>query len=103
MPTHGSLSKAGKVRSISGSKKDKSKPRSNPRVENRRKYNSRIVLERNAAQDRQNRQKNKWSSGQKNRQKALPLFDLTLLLHPPEDFFPQGAKPHPLNPGPIQG
>jgi len=49
MPTHGSLSKAGKVRSISGSKKDKSKPRFNPRVENRRKYNSRIVLERNAA------------------------------------------------------
>jgi len=48
MPTHGSLSKAGKVRSITGSKKDKSKPMLNPRVTNRRKYNSRIILERNA-------------------------------------------------------
>ncbi|MDH5783773.1 MAG: 30S ribosomal protein S30e [Candidatus Bathyarchaeota archaeon] len=48
MPTHGSLTKAGKVRSLSGSKKDRSKPRLNPRVKNKRKYNNRIILQRNA-------------------------------------------------------
>ena len=51
MPTHGSLSKAGKVRSLSGSKKDRSKPRLNPRVKNKRKYSNRIILQRNAHQE----------------------------------------------------
>ncbi|NIW52361.1 MAG: 30S ribosomal protein S30 [Candidatus Korarchaeota archaeon] len=48
MPTHGALSKAGKVRSLSDPKKDRSKLRPNPRVKNRRKYNNRVILERNA-------------------------------------------------------
>jgi ribosomal protein S30 len=48
MPSHGALSKAGKVRSLSGSRKDESKSKPNPRVNNRRKYNNRVILDRNA-------------------------------------------------------
>ena len=50
MPTHGSLSKAGKVRSQTP-KMDSNVIRSqNPRLHNRRKYRSRIVLGRNVGQ-----------------------------------------------------
>jgi len=48
MPTHGSLSKAGKTSSLTGLKKDRSKSGFNPRIKNKRKYNNRIILERNA-------------------------------------------------------
>lgn len=55
--THGSLSKAGKVRSLhqtwdpktrSWLKKGKGKKSKNPRTNNRSKYRNRIVLKRNA-------------------------------------------------------
>jgi small subunit ribosomal protein S30e len=49
MPSHGALSKAGKVRSTTPKiEKDVSKPSPNPRVNNRNKYDRRIILERNA-------------------------------------------------------
>jgi small subunit ribosomal protein S30e len=48
MPSHGALSKAGKVRSTTPKiEKDKSRPSPNPRVNNRSKYDRRIILERN--------------------------------------------------------
>jgi ribosomal protein S30 len=53
MPSHGALSKAGKVRSINGSKKDNSKLKFNPKVKNRSKYNNRVILDRNAHQGTQ--------------------------------------------------
>ena len=49
MPSHGALSKAGKVRSITGKPKNgDSKPSPNPRVNNRKAYRRRIILGRNA-------------------------------------------------------
>jgi len=48
MSTYGALSKARKVRSLSVSKKERSKPKLNPRVNNKREYNNRVILERNA-------------------------------------------------------
>jgi ribosomal protein S30 len=52
MPTHGALSKAGKVRSLSASKEGRAKPKSkpNPRVQNKRKYNNRVILRRGIGQ-----------------------------------------------------
>jgi len=50
MPTHGALSKAGKVRALAGSRKDRSKPKPNPRVKNKRKYNNRVILQRGVGQ-----------------------------------------------------
>ncbi len=49
MPTHGALSKAGKVRSITGKPNRRSKASPNPRVNNRKAYRNRIVLERNVS------------------------------------------------------
>jgi len=49
MPSHGALSKAGKVRSMTGvAEKKKSKRNHNPRVSNRKEYRRRVVLGRNA-------------------------------------------------------
>jgi len=49
MPSHGALSKAGKVRSMTGPpEKKKSKRNHNPKVSNRKKYRRRVVLGRNA-------------------------------------------------------
>jgi len=49
MPSHGALSKAGKVRSITGKPENgESAPSPFPRVSNRKAYRRRIVLERNA-------------------------------------------------------
>jgi len=48
-PSHGALSKAGKVRSITGEPNNEgSTPSPNPRVSNRKAYRRRIILGRNA-------------------------------------------------------
>jgi len=57
MPTHGSLSKAGKIRSLNGPRKDKSTPNPNPRINNKRKYNNRIILQRGIGQYYPNRRR----------------------------------------------
>ena len=50
MPTHGSLSKAGKVRSQTPKIEAKTRKNQNPRAQNRRKYNNREILGRNIGQ-----------------------------------------------------
>ncbi len=50
MPTHGSLSKAGKVRSQTPKMESTKKSAPNPRIRNRRAYEKRIVLGRNVGQ-----------------------------------------------------
>ena len=47
MPSHGALSKAGKVRSITPKIESKKRSASGPRVNNRRLYHKRFVLGRN--------------------------------------------------------
>lgn len=49
MPSHGALSKAGKVRSMTGlPEKKKSRRNHSPKMSNRRAYRRRVVLGRNA-------------------------------------------------------
>ena len=50
MPTHGSLSKAGKVRMQTPKLEGKEKSSSGPRVSNRRLYYKRVELGRNIGQ-----------------------------------------------------
>jgi small subunit ribosomal protein S30e len=47
MPSHGALSKAGKVRSITPKMEPKKKNSSGPKVSNRRLYYKRFILHRN--------------------------------------------------------
>jgi len=47
VPSHGALSKAGKVRSITPKMESKKRRSSGPRVSNRKSYNKRFVLGRN--------------------------------------------------------
>jgi small subunit ribosomal protein S30e len=51
MPTHGSLSKAGKVRSQTPKIQATSKKGPGPRVKNRRNYEKRLMLQRKAGQN----------------------------------------------------
>ncbi|MDH5419619.1 MAG: 30S ribosomal protein S30e [Candidatus Bathyarchaeota archaeon] len=51
MPTHGSLSKAGKVRSQTPKMTSTPKKSRIPRVRVRRNYEKRIILQRNAGQN----------------------------------------------------
>lgn len=52
MPTHGALSKAGKVRTQTPKIEPKKNGSSGPRVSNRKIYNKRFVLGRNSGQYR---------------------------------------------------
>ncbi|MCW4053237.1 MAG: 30S ribosomal protein S30e [Candidatus Bathyarchaeota archaeon] len=54
MPTHGSLSKAGKVRSQTPKMETRERSRLNPRVRYRRAYEKRVILGRNVGQFRPN-------------------------------------------------
>ncbi|MDH5782541.1 MAG: 30S ribosomal protein S30e [Candidatus Bathyarchaeota archaeon] len=47
MPSHGSLTKAGKVRSITPKKESTKRCSPSPRVNNRKLYNRRVILGRN--------------------------------------------------------
>jgi small subunit ribosomal protein S30e len=51
MPTHGSLSKAGKVRSQTPKIQSQEKTKLNPKARSRRNYEKRIVLQRKAGQN----------------------------------------------------
>ena len=51
MPTHGSLSKAGKVRAQTPKIEAKVKAKPNPKSRSRRNYEKRIVLQRKAGQN----------------------------------------------------
>jgi len=51
MPTHGALSKAGKVRSQTPKIQPVQKKRPTPRFRNKRNYEKRIVLQRKAGQN----------------------------------------------------
>jgi small subunit ribosomal protein S30e len=51
MPTHGALSKAGKVRSQTPKIEAKEKIKPNPKARSRRNYEKRIVLQRKAGQN----------------------------------------------------
>jgi small subunit ribosomal protein S30e len=51
MPTHGSLSKAGKVRSQTPKIEAKKKTKLSPKARSRRNYEKRIVLQRKAGQN----------------------------------------------------
>jgi len=51
MPTHGSLSKAGKVRSQTPKIQPMQKKRPSPRFRNKRNYEKRIVLQRKSGQN----------------------------------------------------
>jgi small subunit ribosomal protein S30e len=51
MPTHGALSKAGKVRSQTPKSRSQEKTKFNPKARNRRNYEKRIVLQRKADQN----------------------------------------------------
>ncbi|MDH5374240.1 MAG: 30S ribosomal protein S30e [Candidatus Bathyarchaeota archaeon] len=51
MPTHGALSKAGKVRSQTPKTQSTPKKRPNPRSRNRRNYEKRVVLQRTPGQN----------------------------------------------------
>jgi len=51
MPTHGSLSKAGKVRSQTPKIQPTPKKGPNPRRKSRRNYEKRIILQRKAGQN----------------------------------------------------
>jgi len=50
MPSHGSLSKAGKVRSITPKVEGKERHTNGPRVTNNSNYNKRIILDRGVGQ-----------------------------------------------------
>jgi len=50
VPSHGSLSKAGKVRSITPKVEAKERHSSAPRVNNHKKYHKRFVLDRGIGQ-----------------------------------------------------
>ncbi len=52
MPTHGALSKAGKVRSQTPKREPQDRSSSGPRVSNRRIYHNRVILNRNIGQYR---------------------------------------------------
>jgi small subunit ribosomal protein S30e len=51
MPTHGSLSKAGKVRSQTPKIQANPKKGPSPRVKNRRNYEKRLILQRKPGQN----------------------------------------------------
>ncbi len=51
MPTHGSLSKAGKVRSQTPKMEAAEKTKLNPKIRSRRNYEKRIVLQRKPGQN----------------------------------------------------
>lgn len=51
MPTHGSLTKAGKVRSKSPPQKKERKPAPNPKERNRGNYVKRFILKRKSGQN----------------------------------------------------
>jgi len=51
MPTHGSLSKAGKVRSQTPKIQPNSKKGPCPRIKNRRNYEKRLMLQRKPGQN----------------------------------------------------
>jgi small subunit ribosomal protein S30e len=51
MPTHGALSKAGKVRSQTPKIQSQEKAKLNPKTRSRRNYEKRIVLQRKAGQN----------------------------------------------------
>jgi len=51
MPTHGALSKAGKVRSQTPKIQATSKKGPSPRVKNRRNYEKRLMLQRKPGQN----------------------------------------------------
>ena len=57
MPTHGSLSKAGKVRAQTPKLESVKRKRQIPRVYNRRKYKNRQVLGRNVGQYKPDRRR----------------------------------------------
>jgi small subunit ribosomal protein S30e len=57
MPSHGALSKAGKVRSITPTVEPNKNGSPGPRVGNRRVYNRRIVLGRNKRRYRSRRRR----------------------------------------------
>jgi len=57
MPSHGALSKAGKVRSITPKLESKTRNSDSPRVNNRKLYNRRILLGRNNGQYRPDRRR----------------------------------------------
>ncbi|MFQ6081698.1 MAG: 30S ribosomal protein S30e [Candidatus Bathyarchaeia archaeon] len=50
MPSHGALSKAGKVRSITPKMESKKRSSSIPRVSKRKSYNKRVILQRGNGQ-----------------------------------------------------
>ncbi|MCK4425051.1 30S ribosomal protein S30e [Candidatus Bathyarchaeota archaeon] len=54
MPSHGALSKAGKVRSMTPKIESKKRRSSIPRVSNRKLYYKRFVLDRNSGQYKPN-------------------------------------------------
>ncbi|HUV98210.1 MAG TPA: 30S ribosomal protein S30e [Candidatus Paceibacterota bacterium] len=51
MPTHGSLSKAGKVRGQTPETQSTPKKNSMPRMRSRRNFEKRIILQRKSGQD----------------------------------------------------
>jgi small subunit ribosomal protein S30e len=51
MPTHGSLSKAGKVRSQTPKTQPMEKKRPGPRFRNKRNYEKRLILQRKPGQN----------------------------------------------------
>jgi len=51
MPTHGSLTKAGKVRSQTPKIEPKPKKSPSPRTRSRRNYEKRVILQRKAGQN----------------------------------------------------
>ncbi|MFP3985694.1 MAG: 30S ribosomal protein S30e [Candidatus Bathyarchaeia archaeon] len=57
MPSHGSLSKAGKVRSITPKIESKTNSSPGPKLNNRKLYNKRILLGRNNGQHRPGRRR----------------------------------------------
>ena len=57
MPTHGSLSKAGKVRSQTPKTESIERSKPVPRVRNRRAYEKRVVLRRDIGQFRPDRRR----------------------------------------------
>jgi small subunit ribosomal protein S30e len=57
MPTHGSLSKAGKVRSQTPKTESITRKSPNPKTRNRRLYQKRVLLGRNIGQFKPNRRR----------------------------------------------
>ena len=50
MPSHGSLSKAGKVRSVTPKLEARERHSDGPRVTNRKNYRKRVILDRGSGQ-----------------------------------------------------